>query len=176
MVMRSWVLKSWPEVDWQPPPNLALGPLFQHMGTDVRPEVDEFGRAIGETVWAACVGDDQVIGAAWEWVEILPGVPAIRDPNGFVTNARLVDDYGAELQELQTIVSMNRIAHATPWQNAVVQAIHGGGVDDAEQRRSARAMRRRWLGDAHEARVEALMATFARRGAPAFRHSAAAGL
>ena len=43
MAMRSWVLKSWPEVVWQPPASSSLWPLFHHMGTDVRIELDELG-------------------------------------------------------------------------------------------------------------------------------------
>jgi hypothetical protein len=125
MVMRSWVLKSWPEVLWQLPADLHQGPLFQHMGTEVRRDLDDHGRAVGETVWAARLADDRLIGAAWEWVEVLPGVPAIRDPNGIISNLRLVDDGGQDLEELLSIVGMNRIAHATPWQQAVMRAVRG---------------------------------------------------
>lgn len=119
MVMRSWVLKSWPEVVWQAPEDLLHGPVFQHMGTDVRAEYDELARVVGETVWAARLADDQLVGLAWEWVEILPGVPAIRDPNGIIANLRLLDAAGVEMDELQSIVSLNRIAHAVHWQRTV---------------------------------------------------------
>jgi hypothetical protein len=125
MMVRSWVLKSWPEVCWQLPGDVRQGPVFQHMGTEVRPDVDDHGRAVGETVWAARLADDRLIGAAWEWVEVLPGVPAIRDPNGIITNLRLVDDEGHELEELLSIVGMNRIAHATPWQHVVARTVRG---------------------------------------------------
>jgi hypothetical protein len=142
MVMRSWVLKSWPEVLWQLPVDLQRGPVFQHMGTEVRPDLDVGGRAVGETVWAARLPDDRLIGAAWEWVEVLPGVPAIRDPNGIISNLRLVDDAGQELEELQCIVGMNRIAHATPWQQAVVRTVRGEALQPPERRqRSARGGR-----------------------------------
>jgi hypothetical protein len=129
MVMRSWVLKSWPEVQWEMPDDLVRGPVFQHMGTEVRPDLDELGRAVGETVWAARLADGQVIGAAWEWVEVLPGVPAIRDPNGIISNLRLVGEDSVELEELQAIVGMNRIAHAMPWQQAVMQSVRAAHGD-----------------------------------------------
>jgi hypothetical protein len=135
MVMRSWVLKSWPEVLWQLPADLQRGPVFQHMGTEVRPDLDVGGRAVGETVWAARLPDDRLIGAAWEWVEVLPGVPAIRDPNGIISNLRLVDDGGQELEELQCIVGMNRIAHATPWQQAVVRTVRGEALSSLDSRK-----------------------------------------
>lgn len=123
MAMRSWVLKSWPEVVWQPPASSSLWPLFHHMGTEVRIELDELGRTIGETVWAAQLDDGSLLGAAWEWVEAAHGVPALRDPNGFISNLRLVDDDGAEFDELQLIVGLNRIAHATAWQDAVLEVV-----------------------------------------------------
>jgi hypothetical protein len=89
------------------------------MGTDIRAERDELGRTVGETVWAAQSDDGSLLGAAWEWVEVLQGVPALRDPNGFISNLKLVSDQGSEFDELQMIVGLNRIAHATAWQVAV---------------------------------------------------------
>lgn len=144
MVMRSWVLKSWPEVFWQLPDDLVRGPVFQHMGTEVRPDLDELGRAVGETVWAARLADDQLIGVAWEWVEVLPGVPAIRDPNGIISNLRLLAQDGAEMEELRAIVGMNRLAHAIAWQQTVMhgaRAMHSSvprpSMEISRRRRAA---------------------------------------
>jgi hypothetical protein len=123
MAMRSWVLKSWPEVVWQPPASASLWPVFHHMGTDIRTDRDELGRAVGETVWAAQLEDGTVMGAAWEWVEAMQDVPALRDPNGFISNLKLVDGDGVEADELQLIVGLNRIAHATAWQDTVRQVV-----------------------------------------------------
>ncbi|MCY7315701.1 MAG: hypothetical protein LH480_08805 [Rubrivivax sp.] len=126
MTIRSWVIKSWPEVQWKPPADRSQWPVFQHMGTGMRPSPDESGRKIGDTVWVAHLDEDQLIGAAWEWVELLPGVAAIRDPNGFVSNARLIGDDNDVLDELQCIVGLNRIAYATPWQSLVAQCVLSG--------------------------------------------------
>lgn len=166
MLMRSWVLKSWPEVMWQLPADLRQGPIFQHMGTEVRADLDDHGRAVGETVWAARLADDRLIGAAWEWVEVLPGVPAIRDPNGIISNLRLVDGEGQELEELQLIVGMNRIAHATPWQQAVVRVARGAAAQGAAERqrsgRRAAAGRAPVVAD-ESARLRELAAVLPRR-------------
>lgn len=126
MTIRSWVIKSWPEVQWKPPSDQSQWPVFQHMGTEMRSTPDEMGRKIGDTVWVAHLDDDTVIGAAWEWVELLPGVAAIRDPNGFVSNVRLLNESAEALDELQCIVGLNMIAHATPWQAVVAQCVGGG--------------------------------------------------
>ena len=125
MAMRSWVLRSWPEVHWELPSQESHWPLFQHMGTNVRGDLDDAGRRVGETVWAARLDDDRVIGAAWEWVELRPGVPAISDPNGFVTNGCLLDADGAALEEPGVIVGLNRIARTIPWQGVVARAVRG---------------------------------------------------
>ena len=93
------------------------------MGTDVRADSDEYGRAMGDTVWAARLEADQIFGLAWEWIEVKPGVAAIRDPNGFVSNVRLLDKHGDELEDLLSVVHLNRIAHTTPWQEVVSHVV-----------------------------------------------------
>jgi hypothetical protein len=95
------------------------------MGTNVRGDLDDAGRRVGETVWAARLDDDRVIGAAWEWVELRPGVPAISDPSGFVTNGCLLDADGAALEEPSVIVGLNRIARTKPWPGVVARAVRG---------------------------------------------------
>lgn len=124
---RSWEITSWPEVLWKAPASRSRWPVFHHMGTDIRADSDADGRAIGDTVWAARVNSDQIVGLAWEWIEVKPGAPAIRDPNGFVSNVRFLGPYGADLDELQALVRLNRIAHVTPWQSVVGRAVRAGG-------------------------------------------------
>jgi hypothetical protein len=101
------------------------------MGTAIRAERDELGRTIGETVWSAQLSDGSLLGAAWEWVEAMHGVPALRDPNGFISNAKLVGDDGSEFDELELIVGLNRIAYATAWQDVVRQVVDAAGVGSA---------------------------------------------
>ena len=121
MTIRSWELKSWPAVPWNADAGLGDWPVFQHMGTEIRPEPDELGRLVGDTVWVAKIGEAALIGAAWEWVEARPGVPAVRDPNGFVCNARFVAADGTDLSELQAVVVLNLVAHSTAWQAIAVR-------------------------------------------------------
>jgi hypothetical protein len=123
---RSWEITSWPEVLWKVPTSRLRWPVFHHMGTDVRADSDEYGRAMGDTVWAARIDDDQIFGLAWEWIEVQQGVPAIRDPNGLISNIRLLDKHGDELDELQAVVRLNRVAHVTPWQGVVSHFLRTG--------------------------------------------------
>jgi hypothetical protein len=123
MTVRSWMVRSWPQIDWTAPASDDGWPRFQHMGTEVRAERDHEGRVVGDTVWAAMMEDKGVIGAAWEWVELLPGVITLSDPNALVSNARFVTREGACEEELLALVHVNRIAHSIPWQQAVAQAL-----------------------------------------------------
>lgn len=128
---RSWEVTSWPEVLWKVPASRSRWPIFHHMGTDVRADSDEYGRTTGDTLWAARIDENQIVGLAWEWIEVQPGVPAIRDPNGFVSNAKLLGKHGADLEELQSVVRLNRIAHGTRWQRVVSRVVRDavGPVD-----------------------------------------------
>jgi hypothetical protein len=89
------------------------------MGTEVRNQRDELGRVVGDTVWAASLGSKGLLGAAWEWVELLPGVVVLSDPNGLVSNAQFLSDDGAEEGELRSTILANCVAHAIPWQRTV---------------------------------------------------------
>ena len=125
MAMRSWVLKSWPEVHWQLPAGSKRWPVFQHMGTDIRPDRDADNQIVGDTIWAVRLDASRVLGVAWEWVALQGHLPAVRDANGFVTNGTLFDEDGRALDELASIVRLNRVAHAVPWQGIVARVLSG---------------------------------------------------
>jgi hypothetical protein len=137
MAMRSWVLKSWPEVHWQLPANRKRWPVFQHMGTDIRPDRDTDNQIVGDTVWAVRLDASRVLGVAWEWVALQGRLPAIRDPNGFVTNGTLFDEDGQALDELTGIVRLNRVAHAVPWQGIVARVMRGEASQQASPEAAA---------------------------------------
>jgi hypothetical protein len=129
MAMRSWVLKSWPEVHWQLPTVGKRWPAFQHMGTDLRPDPDANGQMVGDTVWAVRLDARRVLGVAWEWVALRGHLPAVRDPNGFITNGCLFGDQGIALDEASSIVGLNRVAHAVPWQRIVARVLRGEAAE-----------------------------------------------
>lgn len=129
MAMRSWVLKSWPEVHWQLPAGGKRWPVFQHMGTDIRPDRDADNQIVGDTIWAVRLDASRVLGVAWEWVALHGHLPAVRDANGFVTNGTLFDEDGRALDELASIVRLNRVAHAVPWQGIVTRVLRGDSAE-----------------------------------------------
>lgn len=138
MAMRSWVLKSWPEVHWQVPAYSKRWPVFQHMGTDVRPDRDEGNQIVGDTIWAVRLDAGRVLGVAWEWVALQGRFPAVRDPNGFITNGCLFSGDGAVLDEVSVIVGLNRVAHAVPWQAIVSRVLLGGAAELVESKAAAK--------------------------------------
>jgi hypothetical protein len=99
------------------------------MGTEVRSQRDELGRAVGDTVWAASMGSKGLLGAAWEWVELLPGVVVLSDPNGLVSNAQFLSDDGTEEGELRSTILVNWVAHSIPWQRTVTRLLRHGSSD-----------------------------------------------
>lgn len=132
MPIRCWLIKAWKEAVWHQPIDTSQWPVFHHIGTDVRDDCDEEGRTVGETVWSAWLLDGSLLGVSWEWVEVRPGVPALRDPNGFVSNACLIGEDGQRIDETGTIVGLNRIAYTVAWQKVVRRVLKCEGSDADE--------------------------------------------
>lgn len=148
MTTHSWMIKSWPMVEWEPPASDEGWLQFRHVRTAVRDYRGDDDLFVGETVWQAEFGG-QPVAAAWEWVEIKPGVVAMLDPMAIVSNlcnaAELSD---GSIGGGGTILTLNRLAHQIPWQDRVRAALrgtrHGGGpgrVSPLQSRSGAKAQR-----------------------------------
>lgn len=123
MGLQSWMIKSWPIIEWKLPPEMTLWPTLAHANSTVREGTGEHTeRRCGETVWIGVV-DGQSVGAAWEWVELRPGVVMVSDPNSIVTNLRFLDAAGSPQAYLPSVVSINRLAHMLPWQPTVAALV-----------------------------------------------------
>lgn len=118
MGIQAWMIKSWPAVEWYLPPEPEDWPAMWHINTQVRDYGQEKGRRFGETVWLGTV-DGKSIGAAWEWVELRPGVVMLADQNSIISNIRFVAENSAHLEDLHAVISLNRVTHHLPWQEAV---------------------------------------------------------
>ena len=79
MTVRSWMVKSWPQVRLQVTDDFRGMPEFQHISTLWREDTAGREGRVGETVWAARLGNQDVVGLAWEWVEVRPGLVALPD-------------------------------------------------------------------------------------------------
>ncbi len=93
-------------------PELALA------STRVREEPCGAQLRTGDTVWVA-QGEDWHVGLAWEWIEVKPGIVMLADPNSIITNLQFVDSEQQAVTGLSKTVLINRIVHATPWQQSV---------------------------------------------------------
>lgn len=119
MGLQSWMIKSWPIIEWKLPRDMGAWPALVHANTTTREmATGPAERRCGETVWIGVV-DGKSIGAAWEWVELRPGVVMISDPNMIITNIRFLDEDDAYQEYLPGVVSINRMAHVLPWQAMV---------------------------------------------------------
>ena len=123
MGLQSWMIKSWPIIEWKLPIDMGAWPSLVHASTVTRDAGDgPLARRCGETVWIGVV-DGKSIGAAWEWVELRTGVVMISDPNSILTNIRFLDENDAYQEPLRALVSMNRLTHVLPWQATVAATL-----------------------------------------------------
>jgi hypothetical protein len=122
--VQSWMIKSWPTVQWYLPLEADRFPAFKHLCTQVRESTLPGGKRQGETVWMGVL-DGEPAGLAWEWAEERPGVVLLADPNSILSNIRFVGHHQAVQSPLAVVVALNRIAHQLPWQEAVCRALQG---------------------------------------------------
>ncbi len=127
MSITAWQLCSWPTCPWRIPDDCAQWPAFVHVQSSVNPLApagrDELRQ--GDTVWVSQLGP-AIVGLGWEWIELRHGVFMLKDPNYVATNLQFLDQALAPLDELDAIVSANRVAHALPWQTTLTQVLATG--------------------------------------------------
>jgi hypothetical protein len=120
MGIQSWMIKSWPMVDFFPPEGEDEWPAFWHVSTHERAAAGSARH--GETVWMGLV-DGQNVGMAWEWTELCDGVLMLCDPNSIVSNLRLGAGMAGHEYTLLNIVMLNRVTHQLPWQRTVREVL-----------------------------------------------------
>lgn len=160
MKIQAWQVSSLPLVECYLSDDLTPWAGFSHVSTRVRGTVSATDqRPMGDTVWAGVQGGREVA-LAWDWLELLPGVVCLLDPNSITTNARFIDQQDCYEEPLQAIISANRLVHMWPWQRAVINHMVGGS-GELRQPRSAR--RQAALG--HRAAVNTASSAELRRAA-----------
>jgi hypothetical protein len=121
MNISPWTVASWPDVEWYLPLRAVAWPRFKVGGIGID-DATPSAAATGSTVWVADVrGAD--VGLSWDWVEVRPNVVAFRDPNGIVSNLRLLRDEDHYEPPLTAALSLMRLASRLPWQARVVGAL-----------------------------------------------------
>lgn len=121
MGLQSWMIKSWPIIDWFPPPDDDW-PSFLHMSTQVRQERRGSEPCVGSTVWVGAI-NGVYAGLAWEWVELRAGVLLLADPNSIITNIQVVGADRRGVDPLLVTVSLNLLLHRLPWQDIVGEVL-----------------------------------------------------
>lgn len=64
-----------------------------------------------------------LVGVAWRWSEISPGVVLISNPNDVTTNLVLVDQDLQRLETADSIRAINGLLHSLEWQAPVCDAL-----------------------------------------------------
>lgn len=124
MSITAWQLCSWPTCPWMIPDDSAQWPAFVHVQSSVSPNslAGQADLRHGDTVWVGTVGS-MIVGVGWEWIELRRGVFMLKDPNYVTTNLQFLGQGQAPQNELDAIVSANRLAHALPWQATLTQVL-----------------------------------------------------
>jgi hypothetical protein len=133
MRLLSWQVPSLQPVECYLPQQLERVAPLRHLGTAVQAEPLLDGRRTGDTAWGALL-DGRLVAAAWDWVEVLPGVVSLADPDNVLTNLRFLDAGGCYEEPTRAVISINRLIHQTPWQTAVCAALRGAALPAAGAR------------------------------------------
>ena len=122
MSIQAWQVITWaphrvPLTEWS-----VISARLRHLGTSVY--VDERGGASphGQVLWGA-EHDDHMLGVAWNWGQVMPGVAAMSDPMALLSNIVLVDADGDVLPDSARTLQLNRAIYRLDWQRSVL-ALH----------------------------------------------------
>lgn len=115
--MAPWAVASWPEVEYYLPKHRSCWPQFRQGGVSFECQ-PEGSPQTGSSVWVAELAGKHV-GLAWDWMEIRPGVVALVDPNGIISNLRFLRDEDHFESPATTCVAVTRMVCALPWQAGV---------------------------------------------------------
>jgi hypothetical protein len=138
-IQQAWMVMSLAPVECYLPDDIGGWHPFYHLATNVREEVRQGGRPVGDTVWGGVV-DGQPVAVGWDWVEARPGVMCLLDPNSIVTNIRFLDDGDTYQEPLQAIISANRLTHHWPWQSTVAEVLRNHTATHPVERLAGRRL------------------------------------
>lgn len=116
----AWIVYAWPRIlcEAERAPRLH----FAHLSTRVLVTGDAEHPALGQTLWTG-ESDSGAAGVAWDWIRLPEGVVAMVDPMSLVTNLQFLSPAGEVLAPMQSVLQLNEIVHALPWQNEVQRVL-----------------------------------------------------
>lgn len=120
-LLPAWIVYAWAPVLWQA--NSGSHLELVHLGTRVLNIGDDGYPSRGQTLWGA-ESQDHSAGVAWDWIELPEGAVAMSDPFGLVTNLRIIDATGAELNQTHSVMELHQLVHKLPWQTEVLRLLN----------------------------------------------------
>lgn len=113
-----WTRVTAPQVQWYMPEDPTAWVSWSHAhstltGCDARSDC-----ASGSTFWEGRV-DGRPVFLGWDWIEVRPGVAAMQDPNGVVSNIVLLNDATGREACLLWTIAATRMIHGLDWQPPV---------------------------------------------------------
>ena len=116
MQIPAWQITSWSEVgvrtaEWDSSVN-----ELRHLGTSSHVDERDDGLRYGQSLWGCQTGPDKMVGIAWDWREVRPGVVAMADPMTVLSNVVLLGDEGEPVDSFKRILHLNNAIFSLPWQ------------------------------------------------------------
>lgn len=100
---------------------------LKHFRTTRQSKQDHCAR--GGTLWSLN-GRDGNVGVYFDWAELSPGVVALANPMGIVSNICLFTDSGHPLPWSQVVLCLNNAVFELPWQEIVCQKLREWRMHD----------------------------------------------
>lgn len=116
MQVPAWQITSWIEVgvkvaEW----NSSVMEL-RHLGTSAHVDEGDDGLHYGQSLWGCQTAPDRMVGIAWDWREVRPGVVAMSDPMTVLSNVILIGEEGEPVDPFKRILHLNNAIFSLPWQ------------------------------------------------------------
>lgn len=124
--MTSFNVFSWPMICWSAQ-NIHLLRLvhFESCLDETTGRSGIWTGLRGRTAWGGLTADGMV-GLAWHWAQIQPGVIALQDPLDIRSNLELSGSDGSLLSPMAMAMVLNRLVSTLPWQQEVQHELRGG--------------------------------------------------
>jgi len=118
MYIPAWQIAAWSDVimsvaEW----NASVSHL-KHLGTSEYEYDEQRGLWCGQALWGRDAAND-LIGVAWDWKEVRPGVVAMSDPMTVLSNAILIGEDGSRVNPFKRLLHLNDAIFLLPWQGTV---------------------------------------------------------
>ena len=112
-----WDVVTWPVVWVESKDRHSLAGEVYHISTVTIGKAGE--RGIWGQILFGVESAERLLGLAWDWIALSPGVIALADPMMVLSNVHFRDSDGEPVQAALRVLELNSIIHRIDWQPTV---------------------------------------------------------